>query len=290
MTADTTPPVPPGLPEDPQRLLTVGTELLDGVVEHFRDNVGAPGAVDKGGHDFATQVDLELERRLGAGLIERTGIPVHGEEFGGPRLDAGTVWVIDPVDGTFNYSVGLPMAGVLLALVHDGVPVLGLTWLPLVGQRIAGAVGGPVTCNGEPLAPLGRRSLSDSVIALGALNIEGRGRYPGRYRIAALGELSRRVSRLRMHGSTGADLAYTAAGVLDAAVGFGDHPWDNAAGVALVRAAGGVVTDLSGRDWDISSPSVVVGAPGAQQEMLQVFLDLGDPEEFLTDRRERSAE
>lgn len=281
MTDDPTPAIPPGLPDEPGRLLAIGSELLDGVIDHFRDNVGAPGHIDKGNNDFATQVDLELERRLGGSLLERTGIPVHGEEFGGPRLDAGTVWVLDPVDGTYNYSVGLPMAGVLLSLVHEGVPVLGLTWLPLFGQRIAAAVEGPVMCNGEALPRLEPRSLSDSVIALGALNIEGRGRYPGRYRIAALGELSRRVSRLRMHGSTGADLAFTAAGVLDAAVGFGDHPWDNAAGVALVRAAGGVVTDLAGRPWDINSPSVVVGAPGVQQEMLQVFLDLGAPEDYL---------
>ncbi|WP_182348623.1 inositol monophosphatase family protein [Tomitella gaofuii] len=281
MTVNESPRVPSGLPDDPRHLLAMASGLLDGVVEHFRSNVGAPGKIDKGGRDFATQVDLELERRLGGSLLERTGIPVHGEEFGGPRLDTGTVWVLDPVDGTYNYSVGLPMAGVLLSLIHDGVPVLGLTWLPLVGQRIAATVDGPVVCNGVPLPPLEPRGLADSVIALGALNIEGRGRYPGRYRIAALGELSRRVSRMRMHGSTGADLAFTAAGVLDAAVGFGDHPWDNAAGVALVRAAGGVVTDLAGCEWDIRSPSVVVGAPGAQQEMLQVFLDLGDPEDFL---------
>lgn len=275
------PAVPPGMPDDPGRLLEIAADLLDDASPYFRERVGAPGKVYKSATDFATAVDLELERRIGGELAERTGIAVHGEEYGGPRLDSGTAWVLDPVDGTYNYSVGLPMAGILLALVHEGVPILGLTWLPLVGQRIAAAVGGPVWCNGEALPRLRPGTLSRSVVALGALNIEGRGRYPGRYRIAALGELSRRVSRLRMHGSTGADLAFTAAGVLGAAVGFGDHPWDNAAGVAQVRAAGGVVTDLAGRDWNISSPSVVAGAPGVQQEMLRVFLDLGEPGECI---------
>lgn len=279
--------IPSGLPEDPQRLLAIATGLLDGVSAYFRANVGAPGHVMKGPQDFATAVDLEIERRLGRDLLERTGIPVHGEEFGGPVLDTGTVWVLDPVDGTFNYSSGLPIAGVLLSLIHDGVPILGMTWLPLIGQRFAAAIDGPVFANGEPLPALARAPLSDSVIGLGALNLEGRGRYPGRFRIAALGELSSRVSRLRMHGSTGADLAFTAAGILGAAVGFGDHPWDNAAGVALVRAAGGVATDLAGQDWDIHSPSVVVGAPGVHEELLRVFLDLGDPEDYLPDLAEQ---
>ena len=273
--------VPTGLPDDPQRLLRIAAGLLDGVVPYFTANVRAPGQVMKGPGDFATAVDLEIERRLGRDLLERTGIPVHGEEFGGPALDTGTVWVLDPVDGTFNYSTGLPVSGVLLSLMHDGSPILGLTWLPLIGQRFAGAVGGPVYSNGQALAPLARGDLAQSAIGLGALNIEGRGPYPGRYRIAALGELSSRVSRLRMHGSTGADLAFTAAGILGAAVGFGDHPWDNAAGVALVRAAGGIATDLAGNEWDIHSPSVVVGAPGVHEQMLRVLLDLGNPEDYL---------
>ena len=88
------------------------------------------------------------------------------------------------------------------------------------------------------------------MIGFGAFNIDARGRIPGRFRFDLLGALSRLSSRMRMHGSTGIDLAYTASGVLGGAVVFGHHPWDNAAGVALVRAAGGVVTDLRGRAVD----------------------------------------
>lgn len=280
MTAQAGQGIPTGLPEDPRRLLAQGAALLDGVAGEFRTRVGAPGAVAKGPSDFATAVDLDLERRLGEELRERTGIPVHGEEYGGPPLDRGTVWVLDPVDGTYNYSVGLPMAGVLLALLHDGVPVLGLTWLPLIGRRIAGIVGGPVTSDGEPLPPLAPRRLGRSVVGLGALNIEGRGPYPGRYRIAALGELSRRVARLRMHGCTGADLAFTAAGVLDAAVGFGDNPWDNAAGVALVRAAGGVVTDLAGEEWHTGSLGVLAGTEEVHAGLLHIVKAIQPPDDF----------
>ena len=72
------------------------------------------GAVHKGRNDFATEVDLELERRISGELADRTGIAVHGEEFGGPSASSGTVWVLDPIDGTFNYAAGLPTAAILL--------------------------------------------------------------------------------------------------------------------------------------------------------------------------------
>ncbi|SUA43191.1 Inositol-1-monophosphatase ImpA [Nocardia africana] len=68
---------------------------------------GAPSAVQKGRGDFATALDLELERTLSQQLADRTGIPVHGEEFGGPELSSGTAWVLDPIDGTFNYSAAI---------------------------------------------------------------------------------------------------------------------------------------------------------------------------------------
>ncbi|MGV9411468.1 inositol monophosphatase family protein [Nocardia sp. NPDC003693] len=254
-------------------LLAVAGAALDGVASRFVEGVGAPSAVQKGRGDFATELDLELERTLSAQLTERTGFPVHGEEFGGPELTSGTAWVLDPIDGTFNYSAGHPLSGMLLALVRDGEPVIGLTWLPGLGQRYAAAAGGPVFLNGQPLPPLERAKLSDAMIGFGAFNIDGAGRIPGIFRFNLLGALSRLSGRVRMHGSTGIDLAYTASGVLGGAVVFGHHPWDNAAGVALVRAAGGVVTDLRGRDWTIESGSVLAAAPGVHEELLDMIDD-----------------
>ncbi|MGA9870148.1 MAG: inositol monophosphatase [Rhodococcus sp. (in: high G+C Gram-positive bacteria)] len=272
------------LPEDPQRLVDVAGRLLDGIHDRFVAGVGAPSAVQKGPDDFATAIDLELEKRLTAELFEETGIPVHGEEFGGPDLNKGPVWVLDPIDGTFNYSSGLPSAGTLLALLDNGVPVLGFTWLPLVQQRFVAAVDGPVFLNGEALPKLTHRALSDSMIGFGAFNIASRGRTPGLYRVRILEELSKVSSRLRMHGATGVDLAYTASGVLGGCVVFGHRAWDNAAGALLVQAAGGVVTDLAGEPWTIDSTSVLAASPGAHEELLSVITELGDPADFLKGR------
>ncbi|EME65739.1 MULTISPECIES: inositol monophosphatase family protein [Rhodococcus] len=265
------------VPADLSSLLAVAGEVLDVASERFVAGRGAPRSVDKGPNDFATDLDLELERSISSELERRTGISVHGEEFGGPEADSGTVWLLDPIDGTVNYSAGLPTAGILLALVRDGDPVLGLTWLPFVGDRFAAAVGGPLLRNGRPQPPLQRATLAEVMVGVGSFDIDSRGRIPGRRRLDVITELSRRVSRLRMHGSTGVDLAYTAAGVLGAAVVFGHHPWDNAAGVALVRAAGGRATDFAGEPWRIGSGSVVAGAPGVHEEILDIVGSLTGP-------------
>ncbi|MCJ0904301.1 inositol monophosphatase family protein [Rhodococcus sp. ARC_M6] len=264
-------------PRDLDELLAIAGGLLDGIHEQFVAGVGSPSAVRKGWSDFATEVDLALEKRLTSELFERTGIEVHGEEFGGPDVDTGLVWVLDPVDGTFNYSAGLPSAGTLLALLDDGVPVLGLTWLPLIGHTYAARSGGPLLVNGTAVAPLESTNLASSIVGLGALNVNSRGRIPGSYRLDVLAEISKVSSRIRIHGSTGVDLAFTAAGILGGAIVYGHNAWDNAAGVALVRAAGGVVTDLAGKPWTVESGSVLAGAPGVHGEILDILNSLGDP-------------
>ncbi|MCB1295105.1 MAG: inositol monophosphatase [Gordonia sp.] len=258
---------------DYPRLLHVAGTILDGAVEEFRAGVGAPSAVVKGATDFATQVDLDLERRLSAELAEQTQIPVHGEEFGGPDPDSGVVWVLDPVDGTFNYSTGVPLTGILLGLVVDGDPILGLTWLPLQNRRYAAHVDGPLLVDGEPAPPLTETDLATSVLAYGPFNAGYGGRYPGAQRADVLRGLSSRAARVRMTGSTGVDLSFTAAGIFGGAVIFGRHAWDNAPGTALVRAAGGVATDLAGAPWTVNSPSLVVGAPGLHSELLDVITE-----------------
>ncbi|MCG7593479.1 inositol monophosphatase [Mycobacterium sp. PSTR-4-N] len=262
-------------------LLDTAAGILDGASAQFIAGHGADSAVAKKGNDFATEVDLAIERRVVAELQRLTGIGVHGEEFGGESIDSELVWVLDPIDGTFNYAAGSPMAAILLGLLVDGEPALGLTWLPFMGQRYTAVVGGPLRCNGGELPRLNRADLDNAIVGTGTFNIDSRGRYPGAYRATILANLSRHCSRMRMHGATGIDLAYVAAGILGGAISFGHHIWDHAAGVALVRAAGGVVTDLAGEPWTVTSPSALVAAPGVHAEMLDLIAAAGDPKDYL---------
>lgn len=256
---------------DRTALAAIAREVLDAASVRFVAGLGAGRAVAKGSRDFATELDLELERTIGAALRERTGIEVHGEEYGGVDVHAEAAWVLDPIDGTMNYSAGLPTDGILLALLDHGVPVLGLTWLPLVGHRFWALSDGPLHDGDRELPPLGTGVLADKLLGIGPVVVSPREHLPGPLRMRWFEVLSRRALRVRSHGSTGFDLAAVAAGILGGAVVFGHNAWDNAAGVALVRAAGGVVTDLHGEPWTIDSDSVLAAAPGVHEEIREVL-------------------
>lgn len=265
---------------DLHALVAEASTILDAAVEPFVGGHRADSAVRKKGNDFATQVDLAIERQVVAALEAATGIGVHGEEFGGAPVDSPWVWVLDPIDGTFNYAAGSPMASILLGLLHDGQPVAGLTWIPFTNDRYTAVAEGPLMRNGVGQPSLNRTYLGDSLIGVGTFNADSRGRFPGRYRLAVLEKLSRVSSRLRMHGSTGIDLVYVADGILSGAIYFGGQVWDHAAGVAQVRAAGGTVTDVAGQPWTPDSRSILAAAPGAYGEILEILRSVGRPEDY----------
>jgi myo-inositol-1(or 4)-monophosphatase len=265
---------------DLDALVSEAAVILDEAAIPFVSGHGADSAVQKKGNDFATEVDLAIERQVVEALVSRTGIEVHGEEFGGADIDSPLVWVLDPIDGTINYAAGLPTAAILLGLVRDGQPVAGLTWLPFTDTRFTAVVGKPLYTNGVAQPPLQPTVLSDSVVGTSTFDIDSKGYFPGRYRIAIIERLSRECSRMRMHGAIGFDMAYTAAGILGAALNFGGHVWDHAAGVALVRAAGGVVTDLAGNDWVVGARGALAGSPGVHAEMLEIVASVGAPGDY----------
>jgi len=261
-------------------LVAVATMILDDAAKPFIEGHRADSAVQKKGNDFATEVDLAIERQVVEALRRETGIEVHGEEFGGADVDSPLVWVLDPIDGTFNYAAGSPMAAILLGLLRNGEPVAGLTWVPFTGERFTGVVGKPFRSNGVEQPALQPVKLSEAIVGVSTFNVDSRGKIPGRYRLAVIENLSRKCSRMRMHGATGVDFAYTASATLGGAISFGAHVWDHAAGVALIRAAGGIVTNLDGSDWTTESRSALAGAPGVHAELLELLQSVGAPEDY----------
>jgi myo-inositol-1(or 4)-monophosphatase len=263
-------------------LCTTAAEILTAAEVPFTERLRSVPSVQKGGSDFATDADLAIERLVAGQLTRSTGIEVHGEEHGGPPAAEGAMWILDPVDGTANYTRGIPLTGMNLALLVDGCPVLGLSWLPLLDQRYTAVEDGPLRCNGTELPPLRPGRLADVVVGFGNPHKSGpgAGRYPTAYRLALLDALARRCLRVRVLGSTALDLAWVAAGMLGAVVCFGNHPWDTAPGARLIRSAGGVVTDLAGTPHGFDSRSVLAGAPGVHSEVLEVLAAVGDPAEY----------
>lgn len=281
--------LPTDLPVDPGEALSLAVRVLDEVTPRFVEGVGAEPARSKGNRtDFATEFDLELERRISDALREGSGVEVHGEEFGGPPVNEGTLWVVDPIDGTANYSLGIPTTGILVSLLHDRQPVLGLTWLPLLGLRFTSVAGGPLRQNGEELPALPDVSIRDVALGLGSLKTGARATYPPAYRREVFEQLTVDAARTRKFGSTGVDLSFVASGRLSAAVSFGNFAWDNAAGASHVRSAGGVVTDLGGRPWSVESQSMLAAGPRAHAEVLDTVTQLGDPSNFFEAGRRRA--
>ena len=265
---------------DLDALVSEAAAILDEAAKPFVSGHRADSAVQKKGNDFATEVDLAIERQVVDALVSRTGIEVHGEEFGGADVDSPLVWVLDPIDGTFNYAAGLPTAAILLALVRDGEPVAGLTWLPFTDQRFTAVVGKPLYANGVAQPPLESAKLADCVVGTGTFDIDSRGRFPGRYRIAILERLSRECSRMRMHGAIGLDLAYTAAGILGAAMNFGASRLGPR---GRCRAGAGCRRHRhrsEGQRLDVGSKGALAGLPGVHGEVLDIVRSVGDPEDY----------
>ena len=261
---------------DLEQLSAEAARVLTEAEPEFQAGLGAEEEISKGINDYATAVDLALERRISTALLDRTGIPVHGEEYGGDDLDIGVTWVLDPVDGTANFSNRIPLTAINLALLVEGEPRLGLTWLPLQGERYVAVAGGLVRRNGLVLPSLEPGGLRETVVSFGHVGLGNR-RYPTEYRLALLREVSRTAMRVRMIGASAVEFAWVAAGLFSAAISFGNKAWDTAPGACLVRAAGGVVTDLAGAPHDLSSGSMLGGRPGAAEELHELVAALGDP-------------
>ena len=221
----------------------------------------------KGHHDWVTEVDRHAERLIRE-VLERgaPGSTVVGEELNPEAVGGGLTWIVDPLDGTTNFLHGYPQYAVSIAAALDGVLEAAVI-LDVPREYLYGAVRGKG-------AWLGDTRLFVSAITEPSHALLGTG-YPFKH----LEELERYLdqfrrvlpatSGVRRAGSAALDLADVAAGRLD---GFWElmlAPWDIAAGMLLVREAGGVVTDLAGADAKLGHTAVVAGNPAMHRWLLE---------------------
>lgn len=172
------------------------------------------------------------------------------------------------------------MAAMLLALLYHDDSMVGLTWMPFIGECYTAVVGRPMMKNLVPQSSPAPGEWSKVLVGAGKLKGDSRGWVPRRYRLAVVENLSRACLRLRTHGSTGTDLVYVANGILCEAVIIGCYFWYHAAVVVLVQAAGDVVTDLAGELWTPAAPCVVVAAPSLHSQILDILCGMGAPEDY----------
>lgn len=222
----------------------------------------------KSAGDYVTATDHRSEAAILEVLArEAPGIAVLAEEGGGVRADS--MWAVDPLDGTTNFTRGFPVVAVSVGLVEAGVPVVGVVIAPFLNLEFAVARGAGATLNGDRLPQLSHVDPSRAVVATA---------YPfrkrellSRYRPVVDGA-AQRFEDLRRAGAAALDLAWTAAGTFDGYFELTLKPWDVAAGAALVLEVGGRVTDWSGGDSWLETGDVFAASPAVHK----VLLDLAE--------------
>lgn len=224
-----------------------------GEVEQLQVSIKGPG-------EFVSTADLKAERTLrnelhrarpGYGLLFEEGGEVAG---GDPRHR----WIVDPLDGTTNFLHGFPWYAVSIAALVDGELRAGVVLNAANGELFTATAGGGARRSGEPITV---SSIADPQRALIGTGFPFKdARHIDRY-LATLPELMREVAGVRRPGSAALDLADVACGRFDAFWELSLAPWDIAAGILLIREAGGVITDLEGQPAPVEHTGIVAGNP-----------------------------
>jgi myo-inositol-1(or 4)-monophosphatase len=242
--------------------------LLDGGLPRpgGRADLKSPG-------DYVTASDRNSEAAIVEVLRRETrGISVLAEESGGLR--AGTMWAVDPLDGTTNFTRGFPSVGVSVALLEAGRPVIGVVIAPFLHLEFAAARGAGTTLNGERLPHLRNVDPASAVVATG-FPFRNKQLMP-RYEPVMQAAL-RRFEDLRRAGAAALDLAWTANSTFDGFFELGLNTWDVAAGALLVIEVGGRVTDWSGGDTWLETGNILAGPDAVHAALLELAARSRDP-------------
>ena len=212
----------------------------------------------KGPANFVSAADRRAEEMLYADLAKaRPGYGFIGEEGGNREgADKSHTWIVDPLDGTTNFLHGIPQFAISIALQREDTVVAGVIYNPATDELYIAERGKGAFLNDQRLRVAARKELKDCVIACGLPHI-GRGDHELSRREMA--ELQPRVAGLRRFGAASLDLAFVAAGRLDGYWERNLKPWDMAAGMILVREAGGVVSDIQTPGDPLLSGDVICG-------------------------------
>jgi myo-inositol-1(or 4)-monophosphatase len=221
----------------------------------------------KGRGNLVTAADLASERAIHE--ILGAEYPDHfllSEETAATATGEGWVWVVDPLDGTHNYAHGIPFFCISIALCYREEPLVALTYDPVRGEEFRAQKGEGAFVNDERMQVSQRESVQASLLAVGlGYHDERAGRL-----LALLQELWPGMQSVRIMGSAALGLAYAACGRFDLFVHHVLYPWDVAAGILLVREAGGTISDRDGRAVGIRSEGTIAGASGAHADFLHL--------------------
>lgn len=258
------------MPDDLRKILTEAETIAAGAARILMEGWGTRPTfqLKSRDHDLVTEYDRRAEEHVvGALKAAFPGDAIVGEE--GSRIGsagAERVWYVDPLDGTTNFAHGLPLFCVSIGLAWGGEPVVGVLDAPAVGWRFSGAKGCGSTRNGAAIAPSAVATVKESLLVTGfPYTADPRANLD---EFAAFMGVSQGMRRL---GSAALDLGFVACGWLDGYWERHIKPWDLVGGAAIVRAAGGTVTDLDGGRFDGETGRVLATNGRIHDEMRAVL-------------------
>lgn len=230
----------------------------------IRDGFGkASLAGVKGRGNVVTEIDFAAEKATME--ILRAEFPAHAilsEETSAETRSDGWMWVIDPLDGTKNFSRAIPHFGYNIALCFESRPVLGITAHPLLGDTYLAVEGGGCFHNGQRIGVSEVTMLAEAVVALDMGYDAGR----GGHQLGLAAHLWPGMQSLRITGSAALGFAYVAAAKWDIYVHSDLQPWDIAPGLILVREAGGDVRDRNGNPAGLFSREAMAASPAVIED------------------------
>lgn len=222
----------------------------------------------KGAVDLVTEVDVACELAVREVLAElMPGSAVLGEE-GGATGSGDALWIVDPLDGTTNFAHAVPVFCVSIAFELQGAVAAGVIYDALRDELFTAEAGGGAFLNGKRMSVTSREILDTGLFATGFAYDY---RVSKRHNFDAFAAMTRASQGVRRLGAAALDLAYVAAGRFDGFWEMGLKPWDTAAGMLMVREAGGRLTDLSGDPYQCRTPDVVASNGLLHEAMLEVL-------------------
>jgi myo-inositol-1(or 4)-monophosphatase len=235
-----------------------------GEVEHLQVSVKGPG-------DFVSAADRRAEQILRQELARaRPSFGFLLEESGAVgAADADHRWIVDPLDGTTNFLHAVPHFAISIALERQGELVAGVVYDPVKNELFCAEKGAGAYLNDRRLRVSRRSDLARCLVGTGipVLDWPGRGQGFG----AQLERLSAEVAGIRRFGTASLDLAYVAAGRLDGFWEYALKPWDMAAGIVLIREAGGLVGRLEGDQQLLEEGTLVAGNPAVYPRLCELL-------------------
>jgi myo-inositol-1(or 4)-monophosphatase len=225
----------------------------------------------KGPANFVSAADHKAEEVIFTELSRaRPGYSFLMEERGEVRgVDNSHRWIVDPLDGTTNFLHGVPLFAVSIGLEREGQLVAGVVYNPVTDEMFTAEKGkGAYLNDRRRLRVAARRTLADALVTTGIPHL---GRPNHGVFLNEVGGVMKEVAGVRRTGSAALDLAWTAAGRFDAYWERNIQPWDTAAGIVLVREAGGAVSDLSGGPEMFAKTQVLATNSTLQKALLPLI-------------------